>query len=623
MWRSLRYFWRFNLAIAAGAAVATAVLTGALVVGDSVSGSLRDLTLDRLGRIDGALVLDRFVAEDLAERVTEADGSPIVAAAPAVLLSGSATHDDGSRAAGVAIHGVDGRFATMFPTSDEDDAEIPFDRLEGQLFPSVWLNASLARELNASVGDGVILAFGQSSDIPAETLIGEKEPDKVVDRLRLSVRGIVPDAGWGRFGIVAAQQEPLNAYVELDRLQRRLERSGSVNAIYAAYQTLESDPADAVRAAANVSDLGLQLLPNSGFIDLMSDEFVFRPALERQLEQALSDVPLLPVRSYLANAMRLGERSTPYSMVVAFPFDQAAASGWGDAEWASLSLDAGDLTEPLGDDEIVLDAWTAADLRADVGDRIELDYYAVEDGERLETETASFTVVAIAAMDRLAVDRDLTPEYPGIEEATDIADWDPPFPVDLDAVRDEDEEYWDDYGAAPKAFVSPTLAEKLWGTRFGSITSVRTSGDDVARADEATRVRTSGPARPGLARLAVPTGQGARADRLADRQRLRRAVPDDEPVPDRVVDPARRTAVRAVDRAARAGSRPATGDRASTGACTPLAAGRGDAARRARRRRRGRDRRRLRGADDARLPDHLARRDRLVGADASRESARV
>jgi hypothetical protein len=53
---SLRHFRRIHLAVAMGVAVATAVITGALLVGDSVRGSLRELTLRRLGRIDTALV---------------------------------------------------------------------------------------------------------------------------------------------------------------------------------------------------------------------------------------------------------------------------------------------------------------------------------------------------------------------------------------------------------------------------------------------------------------------------------------------------------------------------------------------------------------------------------------
>ena len=52
VWRSLVHHLRMHGAVALGVAAATAVLTGALLVGDSVRGSLRSLTLDRLGRID-------------------------------------------------------------------------------------------------------------------------------------------------------------------------------------------------------------------------------------------------------------------------------------------------------------------------------------------------------------------------------------------------------------------------------------------------------------------------------------------------------------------------------------------------------------------------------------------
>jgi len=67
--RSLIHFWRMNLAVIAGVAVTTAVLTGALMVGDSLRGSLRDLTLDRLGRTDQALLNNRFFPATLASRL--------------------------------------------------------------------------------------------------------------------------------------------------------------------------------------------------------------------------------------------------------------------------------------------------------------------------------------------------------------------------------------------------------------------------------------------------------------------------------------------------------------------------------------------------------------------------
>ena len=48
--RSLRYYWRTNLAVIGGVAIAVAVLAGALMVGVSVRASLRDLVLQRLGQ---------------------------------------------------------------------------------------------------------------------------------------------------------------------------------------------------------------------------------------------------------------------------------------------------------------------------------------------------------------------------------------------------------------------------------------------------------------------------------------------------------------------------------------------------------------------------------------------
>ena len=63
---SVRHFWKMNVAVACGVAVGTAVLTGALLVGDSMQGSLRDLVLAGLGRIDEVLVADHFFREELA-----------------------------------------------------------------------------------------------------------------------------------------------------------------------------------------------------------------------------------------------------------------------------------------------------------------------------------------------------------------------------------------------------------------------------------------------------------------------------------------------------------------------------------------------------------------------------
>src|SRR2546425_12596782 len=50
--RNLSYYWRTNLAVVFGVATAVAGLAGAVLVGDSVRASLRDLFLQRLGYTD-------------------------------------------------------------------------------------------------------------------------------------------------------------------------------------------------------------------------------------------------------------------------------------------------------------------------------------------------------------------------------------------------------------------------------------------------------------------------------------------------------------------------------------------------------------------------------------------
>src|SRR5437660_9044657 len=84
LWRNVTGHWRGNLAVLLGVAVATAVLTGALLVGDSLRGSLRDLTLRQLGWVDHVLISQHFIHEDLVDHV----GANYIC--PAILLQGSA-----------------------------------------------------------------------------------------------------------------------------------------------------------------------------------------------------------------------------------------------------------------------------------------------------------------------------------------------------------------------------------------------------------------------------------------------------------------------------------------------------------------------------------------------------
>ena len=70
--RSLAYYARSHFGTLMGACIASAVLTGALMVGDSVRGSLYQMAMVRLGKVDTAIVgNDRLFQEDLAQRMQD------------------------------------------------------------------------------------------------------------------------------------------------------------------------------------------------------------------------------------------------------------------------------------------------------------------------------------------------------------------------------------------------------------------------------------------------------------------------------------------------------------------------------------------------------------------------
>jgi len=471
--RALRHYWKINVAVLLAAAVNTAVLAGALVVGDSVRGSLRDMTLDRLGDIELALVAERLFPADLADRF--AGGGSADAVAPAFMLPGSATNaDTGARASQANVLGVDERFVDMFPATES----FTLERAAGQIFPPVVINEALRRELGVAPGDEVLLNFRTRDEIPDDTLLGNKADTNTFGTLRATVTGVVPDRGIGRFGLAVSQAFPANAWVRLADLQAALDQEGMANALFIAGTGTESSAAtaassstapaeDALREVIDIADLGLLPAWHEGRLMIESNEYVLRPPTLQAIEAAARTVNagVTRVTTYLANAMTVNGRTVPYSTVTALAGAPAGLTG--------LTLTDGRPAPTPTGDQILLDRWAFDDLQAEIGDALRMDYYVVGPYEQLAVASHDFVVAGALAMEGPAADRELTPDYPGIEDNDDIADWDPPFPVDLSRVRPVDEEYWDDWGPTPKAFIDPETAAALWSTRYGVVTSVR------------------------------------------------------------------------------------------------------------------------------------------------------
>lgn len=529
--RNLTYFWRTNLAVVAGVAIAVAVLAGALLVGDSVRGSLRDLFLQRLGNTDHVITSAGFFREQLAADIQNDEHSPnggLVATAPLIALEGTITHEASKRlGSGVRVYGVDESFWKFHGRENR----APLNR-------EVLVSAGLTRELGSSAGDVLLLRLQKPSEIPVESLHSKKED--LGRTLRLTMREALSSDELGEFSLQPQQSETRAVFVPLKLIQKELEQEGKANLILVdekfaseAESGMQARRIEMLRPilkdTASLEDYGIKLrvLSEQQTLLVESSAGFFPEALARTVEaaaQSAETVGASPFLSYLINDIRRDDgREIPYSIVTGvdrkmLEFMQHDELGHGagcESSGGSGSVPATAHLPP-----IMLNEWAGSDLQVKVGDRVTLDYYVWLEEGKLDTRSAQFRVACIIPIKGLAADRDLVPDYPGITESETLGGWDPPFPIDLKRIRPQDEDYWKKYRTTPKGFIPLTVGQELWQTRFGKLTSIRvprapgrTLADTQLVFDQTLR-KTLDPLQSGFAILPV-RAQGLEASRGA------------------------------------------------------------------------------------------------------------
>src|SRR5215475_9032282 len=313
--QNLTHYWRTNLAVILGVATAVAVLSGALLVGDSVRASLRDLALTRLGKTDLVITAPGFFRERLADDLQSHDqfAANFNGACPIIALEAVVTRDENNaRAGGVQIYGVDERFWKFHGAN----VRTP----EGN---DILVSRSLAQELGAKQGDTLILRIEKPSAIPAESLHGRK--DDLGRTVRLTMREVLPADSLGEFSLRPQQGAVRAVFVELRKLQKTLEQDGKANVILLAAKNAGGQSA---RLATNIlkdkftlADLGLKLraLEQQQTISLESDSAVINDTLADVVYRMpnMEHLKTTPVLTYLANTIRLGAREIPYSLITA------------------------------------------------------------------------------------------------------------------------------------------------------------------------------------------------------------------------------------------------------------------------------------------------------------------
>jgi len=434
---TLRCHARSHLGALLGVYVATAVLVGALAIGDCVRGSLTEIAMARLGKTEFAVAPgDRFFRAALADDLRDGVSNGLTAAV--LELPGIAATPDGSaRANNVQILGVDSNFwrlasqAAAFSLQD-----------------SVLLGDTLARQLHVAPGDAILLRAPKPSLLSSEAPLSPRED--VASAFRLTVGGVVSDKQLGRFGLQAGAAPPLNAFVPIGFLQGQTELSNKANLLLAGPVAPGVDLTNAIRQRWQLADAGLSLLDvSNNAVELRSDRVFLDPEVVAAAATSNSE----PILTYFVNELRDGSRAAPYSMV--------AAAG---PPWTSPDL---------RDDEIEISQWLADDLSAKPGDNLSLRYFVLSASHNLTEETRGFRIGAVVPMQPPWADRTLMPDFPGISKAEKTENWDAGFRIDMAKIRAKDEQYWKEFRGTPKAFVTLAAGQQMWSNRFGGLTAIR------------------------------------------------------------------------------------------------------------------------------------------------------
>jgi ABC-type antimicrobial peptide transport system permease subunit len=444
------------------------------LVGDSLRGSLRDLTIERLGKIDSALVTQHMFRAALAEELSSQPNfqKHFIAAIPAILSNGtlqSRVASETRRATDVSFIGAPRLwdFGSGGPKVPIPDGEVA-------------ITEPLARELDIQAGDRVLVRLPTSGAIPADSPLGEKDETSVVTMLKVSE--VLPPEGLARFSLMPSQQLPRNVFMSLPTLQALLDKYGKANAILVLSRHTDQASSAAAQEVLSQSlkpmldDYGIRVelleSPNHLF-QISADQLVLPDPVVSAVERGLDLAQ--PVVTYLANTITKAQadetKKIPYSTITGV--DSKLLTG--------PLLDERSQPLVLADDEIALNRWAADDLGAAIGDIIAVSFYQPESTHGVLREhkpAPTFKLRAIVDLEddegqpTAAADPKLTPDLPGVTDRDSINDWELPFEL-VEKIRQQDEDYWDKYRTTPKAFVSLETAKRLWKSRWGTVSLMR------------------------------------------------------------------------------------------------------------------------------------------------------
>lgn len=441
--RSIAYYRKQHMGVFTAVILATAVLTGALIVGDSVVKSLQQLVETRLGKANYVLYTgDRYLTVDLGKKLNSELNEEV---SSVLLLQTIAINTDKNlRKNNVSVIGIDENFRNLGSTS-----------LPEISINEVIISENLAGALSVNIGDNILLRINNTGLIPVNAPFADNSNPYITQRV--IIKDIANDDMLGRFSLRNDQKPPYNIFINWSTLSSKTELSGKISCILV--KDVETDPEIILNKVFSIEDAGLIRKINDieGYVDLTSDQIFINDNIAGKVPHSNGSKQIL---TYFTNQIIKKDRSTPYSFV----------SAVSDNFFTTL----------IENNHIVINRWLANDLDAKIGDTLSLKYYQINRLHNIIEKEASFIVFDIITTENNEYYRSLMPNFPGLSNAESCGDWESEIPIDLTLIRDKDEQYWDDFKGIPKAFISLEAGQELWKNSYGGLTLLRYGIDDTA-----------------------------------------------------------------------------------------------------------------------------------------------
>jgi ABC-type antimicrobial peptide transport system permease subunit len=471
--------------------VSTAVITGSLVVGDSMEQLVYTSTFKNLGEVDQVLkgkdFFDYRYFQALATEPKvddETDGL-----APIILIKCSVeSRSSGYRENDAQLIGMDQNILSLgsFKSHETGDKLTSQDLKLGK--NEIIINEKLASKLNIEINDELDLIIPNPA-FRLDTVFSESFGLNAIERV-VRIKQIVEHDNLGSLQMDGRTQDTGNIFMNLTQVQNILGIDNKINTILISnngdkYTGFENDDrvAEVIYNSLDnnigYSDLGYELnISGSDYLRITNKDVFFDSEIYDLLKLSVSepelDFQVSPVLTYFVNYISLErtEKIVNYSLVTGL--DLVEDANFGDFEW--LSTDSGNNTiTHLDPDEIILLNWTADQLGAEVGDVLTMEYMALDRLYNIYNTTHNFTIKYIIGLSGKASDEFLMPAFPGLEGKVDCVNWEPPFPIDLNRISKDDRDFWFKNSGTPKAYISLNNAQEVWSNNLGSLTMIKVS----------------------------------------------------------------------------------------------------------------------------------------------------